>query len=69
MTTRIARKIKVDGYLNSAREPRFNITVGNKTHIFTMSEIRQLISDIRGEIEYIDHERSEPDNGNSDTYS
>jgi hypothetical protein len=61
MTPRITRKIKVDGYLNSAREPRFNLTAGGKTHILTMSEIRQLISDIRGEIEYIDHERNEND--------
>lgn len=62
MNDRITRKIKVDGYLNSAREPRFNITVGNKTHILTMSEIRQLMSDIRDELEYLDRERN--DNGN-----
>jgi 50S ribosomal subunit-associated GTPase HflX len=62
MTARIARKIKVDGYLNSAKQPRFNLTVGNKTHTLDLAEIRQLMSDIRSELEYIDRERN--DNGN-----
>jgi hypothetical protein len=61
MTPRIARKIKVDAYLNSAKQPRFNVTVGNKTHILDISEIRQLMSDIRSELEYLDDCRSDND--------
>ncbi len=54
---RIARKIEVDGYLNATQEPRMTLTVGNRSYILDMPEIRQLMADIRDELEYIDRAR------------
>lgn len=60
------RKVAVDSYLTFQREPRITLQMPDgRCHALTIAEIRDMMSDIRSEIEYIHREMEGlNDNGN-----